>query len=390
MSTSRNQLLRPDHDVVEVKPIYFIPSENWANETKAWFEERVRRQGCPHADQLIDTYGLTVDGVLGPIMADYRSLLERLARQDDARQRLIKKLVKAGVPLTERKEDLTAAELMALLDDFQADEEARLAQDNTVGTMFAVGAGVLKTLVAWPFFSNILEGTHFTGMLPTLGGFIGAAFAGAVTTGAIWWWYRSLLNLFPAKPVSATLANGKTVTGGVDAGFVVGLRRSLHRSQQTHPVVSGTTLLLLTAAIAYLWRRWQEVDFFTITTKLHITSDVAGAMASSLVSMLMLAALVGAFKKEGVAQGRRRIDEVTVILRNWMSDEISALYDAEVDRDTYNAICTRKDWAAQRILCIGMLVVWKDLTLPDVVNSVSGEILALREEAGRPLQLQFA
>lgn len=87
--------------------------------------------------------------------------------------------------------------------------------------------------------------------------------------------------------------------------------------------------------------------------------------------------------------GRRRIDEVNRILRQWMADEISNLYENEVDRETYNAVCSRKDWAAQRILRIGLLVVWKDTTQEDMAELVKNEIISVREQVSTS-RLQIA
>src|SRR5207248_2836948 len=144
-----------------------------------------------------------------------------------------------------------------LLEDFQRDEAAKLGNENTAGMTFAIGAGVLKTLVAWPFFSNILKGTHMTGMIPTVAGLLGAAFAGVVTTGAVWWWYRALNNQFPARPAAAVFPASKSPILNADGRFVSQLHRSLNRHQQTHPVVSGVIFVVLSAALCFLWLRWR-------------------------------------------------------------------------------------------------------------------------------------
>jgi len=386
--------VEPDYTPTEVSATYFIPSTTWSTETVTWFEERVRRRGGSYAEALIDTYRLAVDGVFGKIMADYRALLGRLADQDAARKRLIKKLIKAGIELPNRREDLTAEELLTLLDDFQAEEEAKLKKENALGTGFLIGAGFLKTLVAWPFFSNILEGTGYNGLLPAVGGLFGAAAAATVTSGAIVQWYRSLTNLFPSR---SALASVKGVNGGAKAvpiteegKFLLEIRGSLRRFQQTHPVVNGVLFVALTVFLSYIWMQWRAVDYFTLVNKMAISADVAGAMASTLVTLLMGAGLVGAIMKDNVATGRRRIDEVKVILRQWMADEISALYEAEVDRDTFNAICTRKDWAAQRIIRIGLMVIWKDFTREDVADEIRNEIISVQEDASRTRPLQIA
>jgi len=387
-SNSLGQVL-PDYDPTAVKTTYFIPSKSWANETVSWFSSRVRSRGGAYAEPLVETYQLAVNGVFSNIMQDYRTLLQRLTRQDAARTRLICKLTKAGIELPEKKEDLTANEMLAILEDFQKDEVQKLGRDNAVGGGFALGAGVLKTLVAWPFFANVLEGSGFTGLMPSALGLLGAAFAAMITTGAIWWWYRSLLNLFPTKPVAAMLSDNSTVMVTEEDKKIGQVMSSLNRSQQMHPMVSGIILLLMSVALCFLWLRWREVDFFTLVNRFHIAGDVAVAMAAVLVSLLMLAGLVGVMKKEGHSMGRRRIDEVNRILRQWMADEISNLYENEVDRETYNAVCSRKDWAAQRILRIGLLVVWKDTTQEDMAELVKNEIISVREQVSTS-RLQIA
>jgi len=388
MSSQEMGHMLPDYEATAVKPSYFIPSKNWAEETTRWFEDRVNARGGAYADTLNATYKLAVDGVFANIMDDYRALLQKLTRQDAARHRLIRKLTKAGIDLPDRREDLTAAELLALLEDFQTDQEHKLGKDNMVGGSFTIGAGVLKTLVAWPFFSNVLEGSGFTGLIPSAGGLLGAAFAGAVTTGAIWWWHRSLLNLFPTKSVDAALPGGNGAILSEEDRHINSVLSRLNRAQQSHPAVNGVLLLLLSAALCFMWLHWREVDYFTLTHRFNIAGDVAVAMSSVLVTLLMIAGLVGVLKKEGHAVGQRRIDEVHRLLRQWMSEEICSLYENEVDRDTYNAICSRKDWAAQRILRIGLLIVWKDTSQKETAEIIQNEIISIRDQvSSTPLQI---